>query len=78
MFKKIFLGDQQKNRLKRIRQSELFEEAQVVLEEQANVRDTVLSYREAFDAETESPAGVLFAVDANSKSAIVVPCTMAK
>ena len=43
----------------------LFEKAQVVLEEQANVGDTVLSHGEALDAETEGPAGVLFAVDAD-------------
>ena len=56
----------QKNRLKRIRQSELFEEAQVVLEEQADIGDAILSHREALDAETEGPTGVLFAVDANN------------
>jgi len=45
--------------------SELVEEAKVVLEEQANVGDAVLAHGKAFDAESEGPAGVLFAVDAD-------------
>jgi hypothetical protein len=39
------------------RSSELVEEAQVVLEEQADVGNSVFSRSEAFDAESEGPAG---------------------
>jgi len=35
----------------------LVEESQVVLEEQADVGNAVLSHSEAFDAEAEGPAG---------------------
>jgi len=37
--------------------SELVEESQVVLEEQADVGNSVFSHSEAFDAEAEGPAG---------------------
>ena len=44
---------------------ELIEEAQIVLEEQADVGDAVLSHGESLDTETESPAGVFFAINAD-------------
>ena len=49
---------------RRKRRSKLFEEADVVFDEQANVVDSVLPHRDALDAEAERPALVLFGVDA--------------
>src|SRR5688500_15580114 len=44
--------------------SELAEEADVVLDEQADVVDAVLAHGDPLDAEAEGPAGVFFGVDA--------------
>src|SRR3954466_7740181 len=42
---------------------ELFEEAEVVFDEEADVVDAVLAHGDAFDAEAEGPAGVNFRID---------------
>src|SRR5919206_2791218 len=44
---------------------ELFEKAQVVFEEEADVVDAVLEHRDALDAHAEGPAGHLFGIVAD-------------
>ena len=55
----------------------LLEETQIVLEEQADVGDAVLSHGEALDAEAEGPTGVFFTVDTDGVEDVRIDHTTA-